>query len=499
MENLFIILIIISITIGCKNTSKTDDNIGIPADISDLEMSAEMQKIYSARRGNLISKTGSGIVILRSDYGFDGGRHEYRAADNFYYLTGFAQPGSALMLSSDKEYPFILYYTERSIIQEIYSGGLPRSDVIMNTFQSDTVLPITNIPKVLEESLRTGNEIYIDFNDQLVKDDMIKLISKINASDKLIKDLTPILNELRVHKHENEIARIQKAVDITGEAFINACHICRPDMYEFEVEAIIEYIFGKDGCDMPGFGSIVASGANAVTLHYSSNDRKMENGDLLLMDIGAEYGYYCADITRTIPVNGKFGKEQKEIYELVLEAQKAAIDEMIPGNYLVAGNNKSTEIIAQGLFELGLITDLKRNWQKKFYFLYPISHYLGMNVHDVGDYGAHDTVVRQNIAINTTYGRLLEKGMVLTVEPGLYFRSNGLSQLFELYGKEATNDEIREYIDKVTPVYEKYKNIGVRIEDDVLITDSGNVILSKNIPKEIDELERIMSRRNKIK
>jgi len=166
---------------------------------------------------------------------------------------------------------------------------------------------------------------------------------------------------------------------------------------------------------------------------------------------------------------------------------------------MIAGNNRSTGIIARGLFELGLITDLKRNWQKKFYFLYPISHYLGMNVHDVGDYGAPDIVVRQNIAIDTTYGRLLEKGMVLTVEPGLYFRSNGLSQLFELYGKEATNDEIREYIDKVTPVYEKYKNIGVRIEDDVLITDSGNVILSKNIPKEIDELERIMSRRNKIK
>jgi len=156
---------------------------------------------------------------------------------------------------------------------------------------------------------------------------LIKLISKINVSDKLIKDLTPVLNEMRVHKNENEIARMQKAVDITREAFIDACNICRPDMYEFEVEAIIEYAFGKNGCDMPGFGSIVASGANAVTLHYSSNDRKMENGELLLMDIGAEYGYYCADITRTIPVNGKFGKEQKEIYELVLAAQKAAIDE----------------------------------------------------------------------------------------------------------------------------------------------------------------------------
>jgi Xaa-Pro aminopeptidase len=290
---------------------------------------------------------------------------------------------------------------------------------------------------------------------------------------------------------------MQKAADITREAFINACRICRPDVYEFEIEAMIEYTFRKNGSPMPAFECIVGSGANAVTLHYSANNRKMENGDLLLMDIGAEYGYYCSDITRTIPVNGRFSQAQKDIYELVLKAQKAAIAEMLPGKYAVAGQNKSTEIIVQGLYDIGLITDRESNWQKKFYFLYPINHYLGMNVHDVGDCGAPDSVFYQNIVMDTTYGRLLEKGMVLTVEPGLYFRSNGLSQLSELFGKEATREEIRNFIDKVTPVYEKYKNIGVRIEDDVLITNDGNMALSKNIPKEITDIEKILHKRDR--
>lgn len=222
----------------------------------------------------------------------------------------------------------------------------------------------------------------------------------------------------------------------------------------------------------------------------------MEDGDLLLMDIGAEYGYYCADITRTIPVNGKFTREQREIYDLVLKAQKAAIAEMIPGKYIVEGRNKSSETLIGGLIKLGLITDPESTWQKKFYLVHGISHFLGMNVHDVGDYGVPDSVLSQTIGVDTTYGRLLEEGMVLTVEPGLYFRSNGLSQLYEMFGNEISHEEIQDFITAVSPVYEKYKNIGVRIEDDVLITSNGCIVLSKNIPKEIDEIERIMSRRN---
>ena len=218
----------------------------------------------------------------------------------------------------------------------------------------------------------------------------------------------------------------------------------------------------------------------------------MKPGDLLLMDIGAEYDFYTADITRTIPVNGKFSKEQKEIYELILRAQKAAISEMKPGSFINSGHFKASEIIVEGLLKLGLITDHEKEWQRKFYTLYPASHYLGMNVHDVGDYGKSMTEFMENRANTTIIGRPLEPGMVLTIEPGLYFRGNGLSQLHEFFGNEASKEEIDAFIEKVKPVYEKYINIGIRIEDDVLITESGNQVLSAGIPKEISEIEKLM-------
>jgi Xaa-Pro aminopeptidase len=491
MKYLIFSLFLVCMISGCKNAPDSTGNKTLIPDISDLDVSENLMKIYTGRRQNLTEKTGNGIVVLRSDYGYDGGRHEFRAANNFYYLTGFVQQGSLLVLATHSSYPYRLYFGEKSIREAIYTGEVPEVDVTMNAFKPDTIISAKESVKYIEEIIRTGTPVYTDFTDLPLKDNLLKTVKKLNKSDKIISDVAPLINEMRVHKDDNEISRIRKAVDITGEAFINACHICRPGMYEFEIEAMIEYNYLKYGSPMPAFESIVASGPNAVTLHYSANDRKMETGDLLLLDFGAEYGYYCADITRTIPVNGKFTEEQKDIYELVLKAQKAAIEEMIPGNHLVTGHNKSTEIIVRGLYELGLITDPESKWQKRFYILYPISHYLGMDVHDVGDYGVSDSLYRQNFTDGTALGRLLEKGMILTVEPGLYFRRNGLSQLFELFGKEITQEEIRTFIDKVTPVYEKYKNIGIRIEDDVLITDSGNIVLSKNIPKEIDEIERI--------
>lgn len=494
MKKLILILFVIYMTAGCNKPANISIKKASAPDISDLTMSEEMQQVFAERRQNLTANIGNGIVVLRSDFGYDGGRHEFRAADNFYYLTGFTMPVSALVLSSDSLNPFTLYVMGKGIRQKIYTGESPETDSIMNTFQADTVLPLQELDKAIERSIRSGTPVYTDLNDPMLKDWLLKTANKIKASDKMVKDVIPIINEIRVHKDDLEKTRIQKAVDITGEAFINACRICRPYMYEFEIEAMIEYTFRKNGSSMPAFECIVGSGPNAVTLHYSANNRKMTNGDLLLMDIGAEYGYYCADVTRTIPVNGKFTEEQKEIYELVLKAQQAAINEMLPGKYLVAGQNKSNEIITQGLYELGLITDPGCAWQKKFYLLYPINHYLGMNVHDVGDYGAPDSTFYGNITADTTYGRILEKGMVLTVEPGLYFRSNGLSQLTELYGREAAPEEIRNFIEKVAPVYEKYKNIGIRIEDDVWITDNGNIVLSKNIPKEIDEIERLIGK-----
>ena len=251
---------------------------------------------------------------------------------------------------------------------------------------------------------------------------------------------------------------------------------CAAGRYEFEMESIIEGTFLQYGSAMPGFNSIVGSGPNSTTLHYEPNDRLMEDGELLLMDIGAEYGYYTADISRTIPVNGKFSKEQREIYQLVLEAQKAAIEQMVPGRLLADAHDTVKAVINRGLVELGLITNPESDWQVSFYTIHGTSHFLGMDVHDVGNY--HECV--------------LEPGMVLTIEPGIYFRENALEQAPQMFKNDADSTEIAEFIKAITPVYEQYVNIGVRIEDDILLTTGGNINLSRYAPKEIEDIEQIM-------
>jgi Xaa-Pro aminopeptidase len=218
----------------------------------------------------------------------------------------------------------------------------------------------------------------------------------------------------------------------------------------------------------------------------------MEDGDLLLMDIGAEYGYYTADITRTIPVNGKFTDEQRSIYQLVLDAQLAAIEQMKPGNMYMDGHMAAKEVIVKGLTALGLITDPESSWQMFFYILYPSSHYLGLDVHDVGDNGGSFAQLMEQSAQESMVSRVLEPGMVLTIEPGLYFREKGLDQLHDIFGEEADSTEIEKFIAEVGPVYEQYINIGVRIEDDILITTGGNINLSRYAPKEIEDIEQLM-------
>lgn len=498
MKQLLFFLFFISISISCKNKNVADQEQYSSTDASPVINKISLQSFFQKRRERLLEKTGKGIILLRADYGFDGGRHEYRAANNFYYLTGSALYGSVMMLDGESSAPYTLFIMEKGVIREIYTGNTPSFSEIKNSLRADTVISIRQSDEYILKSVKRGLPLYIDNDDKEFSEYLRKMIAGMKGDVNLIRDISPFINELRVIKDSLEIADISKAVDITGKGFLNTCHTCLPGMFEYELEAMIEYTYRKNGSPMPGFGSIVGSGPNAVTLHYETNTRKMEDGDLVLMDVGAEYGYNCADITRTIPVNGKFNREQKDIYELVLRSQKAAIAEMIPGRYLVDGQNESMKIIIRGLYDLGLITDTASVWQRKFYLLHGISHYLGMDVHDVGDYGTERSKMRDDLGKDKHSGRLCEKGMVMTVEPGLYFRSNGLKQAPELFSDVASAEEIRDFIEKVTPAYEKYMNIGVRIEDDVLITDSGNIVLSKDIPKEIADIEQLMDRKNHI-
>jgi len=259
-----------------------------------------------------------------------------------------------------------------------------------------------------------------------------------------------------------------------------------PGMFEYEVEAIIEYIFRKSGAERPGFPSIVGSGPNSTILHYEDNNRQTQDGDLLLMDVGAEYSHYTADVTRTIPVNGRFSAKQKEIYEVVLHAQKEAIKIAAPGVGIYEINNRGVEVIKEGLYRLGLITDKGSQWQHRAWLMYNISHWVGLDVHDVGGRGPDDGK-----------GRRFEPGMVFTVEPGLYIREETLEYLPVMLGRSgATKEELEAFVNAVRPAVRKYANIGIRIEDDILVTESGHEILSSKVPKEIDAIEKLMKKKS---
>jgi Xaa-Pro aminopeptidase len=259
-----------------------------------------------------------------------------------------------------------------------------------------------------------------------------------------------------------------------------------PGMYEYEIEAIIEYIFRKNGSQRPGFPSIVGSGPNSTILHYDANKHQTQDGDLIVMDVGAEYDHYTADVTRTIPVNGKFNKEQKEIYEIVLEAQQQAIDKIAPGVGIYEVHYRAVEVIKDGLYRLGLITDKESRWQYRIWLMYNTNHWLGLDVHDVGSRGRDDGK-----------GRRLEPGMVFTVEPGIYIGEHSLDSLLKTTRRsKARKEDVAAFLEKVKPVVEKYMNIGVRIEDDVLVTEDGHENLSSKAPTTVKEIEKWMKKKS---
>jgi len=221
----------------------------------------------------------------------------------------------------------------------------------------------------------------------------------------------------------------------------------------------------------------------------------MQDGDLLLMDVGATCRGYVADVTRTIPVSGRFSKKQRELYSLVLKANQEAIKMMVPGKRILDCHHRATEIIVRGLFDLGLITDTTSWWQKRFYIQYRNNHYIGLHVHDVGSYGDLDAPDRDSYILNPEIrGREILPGMVMTIEPGIYLLGDRLEYLHELFGDRASAEELDAFAEKVRPAYEKYAGIGIRIEDDVLITRDGNRVLSENAPKTIEEIEAAMRR-----
>ena len=466
MRQLFVVLIIFYVFVF------------IPLNAEDFN-----KEIFQNRRQKLMEKMEGGIAILRSAGNMS----------DFYYLTGLYEQNAAIFLIPEGDEKYIMFIQPTSPSRELWTGKHPGLEEAEKVFGADKSYPINEFDGILSRYLRGKPKVFLSFRDKELYDKLIPMIRNPNSTDLVqVLDPRPYIHEMRLIKDTEEIKLMRKAANITSDSLVEVMKAVNPGMFEYEIEAIIEYVFRKNGAYGPGFPSIVGSGANSTILHYEDNNEQTQDGDLLLMDIGADYGHYTADVTRTIPVNGTFSTKQKEIYEIVLQAQKEAIKIAAPGVGIYEINTRGVDVIKEGLHRLGLITDKKSTWQHRAWLMYNISHWVGLDVHDVGGRGPNDGK-----------GRRFEPGMVFTVEPGIYIREETLETLPEMFSRFGPKkEELENFINTVRPAVQKYANIGVRIEDDILITETGHEILSLKAPKEIDAIEKLMKKKsylNKIK
>jgi len=400
----------------------------------------------------------------------------FRQDSDFFYLTGFDEPDSiAVLLPSHKKHPYMLFVRPRNKEREIWDGPRAGVDGAMQDYGADAAFQIEKFDKEILKLLSGPAKLYYRFGvhshlDSLILDYFNK--SKIMGRKKefraphTIIDPATIVHEMRLIKTDEEIALMQRAADIAAEAHIEAMKKTKPGMNEFEVEAIVEYVFRRKGAGGPAYTSIIGGGANATILHYINNNAPLKDGDLLLIDAGCEYKGYASDITRTFPVNGKFTKAQREVYDVVLEVQKACVELTKPGVSNEDRQNTAIDLLTDGMLKLGLLKGNKKELIKKKehmkFYMHGLGHYLGLDVHDLGSYyGGKDGIEP----------RKFEPGMVLTVEPGLYIAPD------------------------VKDIPDKYRGIGIRIEDDVLVTENGQRVLTHKVPKEADAIEALMAKR----
>lgn len=431
------------------------------------------KKEFAKRRQRLMDIMGpDSIAVLPNALVYTRNRDvdfPYRSDSNFHYLSGFDEPESVLVLVPGREHgEFIIFCRERDLDKEIWDGYRAGQEGAINLYGADDSYPITDLDDILPGLMEDKEKVYYTMGNQPAFDQhMVSWLNHLRQASRSGKhspteiiELEHCLNELRLFKSPQEIKKMRYAAEASVKAHIRAMQFTQPGKFEYEVEAELIHEFMKHGCRSPAYPSIVGGGENGCILHYIENNSKLKNNDLLLIDAGAEYQCYAADITRTFPVNGKFTPEQRELYQIVLDAQYAAIDAVRPGNHWNQPHEAAVRVLTEGLVRLGLlqgdIDELIEEQAYREFYMHRTGHWLGMDVHDVGDYKVGGA------------WRLLEPGMVLTVEPGLYIRDP-------------------QHID------EKWHFTGIRIEDDVLVTKEGHEVLTAGAPKEIDEIEALMS------
>ncbi|PMB40421.1 Xaa-Pro aminopeptidase [Fischerella thermalis CCMEE 5330] len=434
-----------------------------------------MQTEYKQRREALMAKIGNGTAIFRSAptaVMHNDVEYNFRQDSDFFYLTGFNEPQAvAILAPHHPEHRFVLFVQPKDREQEIWSGYRCGVEAAKEIYGADEAYPIVELDEKLPQYLEKADRIYYRlgrdraFNDKILNhwQRLMRTYPKRGTGPIAIEDTSPILHSMRLIKSQAELEFMRKAADIAVEAHNHAMQFTAPGLYEYEVQAEIEHIFRKRGGMGPAYPSIVASGVNACVLHYVENNRQMQDKELLLIDAGCAYAYYNSDITRTFPVGGKFTPEQKILYEIVLAAQKQAIAQVQPGNPYNLFHDTAVRVLTEGLVEIGIlkgeIDKLIEEEKYKPFYMHRTGHWLGLDVHDVGVYQHGDNP------------QILQPGQVVTVEPGLYIVPD----------TKPAEDQ--------PEIDQRWVGIGIRIEDDVLVTPTGNEVLTAGVPKEIEDLE----------
>ena len=430
------------------------------------------KKEFARRRRQLMRMMGKGgIAILPPAPPRVRNRdaeYAYRQDSDFLYLTDFDEPESVAVLIPGRSHgEYIVFCRERDALRETWDGRRAGPEGVVERYGADDAFPITDIDDILPGLIEQSERVYYTMGVHPEFDGRLMgwvntLRAQVGAGRHTPQEfvaLDHLLHDMRLYKSRSEAATMRRAARIAADAHLRAMRVCRPGMKEYEIEAEFLHEFRRHGT-VPSYQPIVGGGENGCILHYTENRDPLRDGDLLLIDAGCEYDYYASDITRTFPVGGRFSPAQRAIYDVVLEAQLAAIDAVRPGNHWNDPHDAAVKAITRGLARLGLLKrrlpTLIKNEAYKRFFMHRTGHWLGMDVHDVGDYKVGDE------------WRVLEPGMVLTIEPGIYIPADSKG------------------------VAKKWWGIGVRIEDDVMVTKTGHEVLSRAAPKDPDEIEALM-------
>ncbi|MCS3904014.1 Xaa-Pro aminopeptidase [Methylohalomonas lacus] len=432
------------------------------------------QKEYQRRRKRLMDLMNTGaIAILPSAPVRVRNRdveYPYRPDSDFYYLTGFPEPEAVAVLIPDRpQGEYVLFCRERDPQREQWDGYRAGLEGACEIYGADDAFPFDDLDDILPGLLENRERIFYTmgmdaaFDQRVVK--WLNLVRErvrtgVTAPAEFVS-LQHYLHEMRLYKSAAEIKLMRQAASISAGAHERAMRACQPGMTEYQLEAELTHEFMRHGARAPAYPSIVGGGANGCILHYIENSATLADGDLVLIDAGCEYGCYASDITRTFPINGHYSDAQREVYNIVLEAQAAAIKKVKPGNHWNDPHEAAVKVLTKGLVELGIlegkVTELVKQQAYSPYYMHRTGHWLGMDVHDVGDYKVD------------SQWRLLEPGMVMTVEPGLYLKAD------------------------IPGLPRRWHNIGIRIEDDVLVTKDGHEVITAAAPKDPDAIESLMA------